>query len=39
VASGKVHFADTEKARLRLDQNGIKFVGTRVLAKHLPDDG
>lgn len=37
VASGKVHFADTEKARLRLDQNGIEFVGTKVAAKHLPD--
>ncbi len=36
VASGKVHFADTEKARLRLDQNGIEFVGTKVAAKHLP---
>lgn len=36
VASGKVHFANTEKARLRLDQNGIEFVGTRVMAKHLP---
>lgn len=35
VASGKVHFANTEKARLRLDQNGIEFV-TRVTAKHLP---
>lgn len=36
VASGKVHFANTEKARLRLDQNGIEFVGTKVSAKHLP---
>lgn len=36
VASGKVHFADTERARLRLDQNGIRFVGTRLLRKHLP---
>jgi hypothetical protein len=36
VASGKVHFADTEKARRRLDQNGIKFVGTKVTIKHLP---
>lgn len=36
VASGKVHFANTEKARLRLDQNGIEFAGTRVMAKHLP---
>lgn len=36
VASGKVHFAKTEKAKLRLDQNGIEFVGTRVLARHLP---
>jgi hypothetical protein len=36
VASGRVHFADTEKARLRLDQNGIQFVGKRLLRKHLP---
>jgi hypothetical protein len=36
VASGKVHFANTEKARVRLDQNGIKFVGTKVMRKHLP---
>jgi len=36
VASGKVQFADTEKIRLRLDQEGVAFVGTRVLAKHLP---
>jgi hypothetical protein len=35
VASGKVHFADTEKAKRELDQNGIEFVGTKVLAKHL----
>jgi hypothetical protein len=35
VASGTVHFADTEKARRRLDQSGIKFVGKRVLEKHL----
>jgi 6-phosphogluconate dehydrogenase len=27
VASGKVHFADTEKVRRRLDQSGIEFVG------------
>lgn len=39
VASGKVQFADTEKARRRLDQNGIEFVGTRVAARHLPDSG
>jgi hypothetical protein len=36
VAPGKVHFAETEKAKLRLDQNGIEFVGTKVMAKHLP---
>lgn len=36
VASGKVCFANTEKTRLRLDQNGIAFVGTQVQAKHLP---
>lgn len=36
VASGRVAFADTEKARRRLDENGIEFVGTQVKAKHLP---
>lgn len=36
VASGKVHFVATEKAKLQLDQNGIEFVGTAVMAKHLP---
>ena len=36
VASGKVHFADTEKVRRLLDQNGIEFVGTKVAGKHLP---
>lgn len=35
VASGKVHFADTERARRRLDQNGIAFVGRRVCCRHL----
>lgn len=38
VASERIHFADTEKARRRLDQNGIQFVGTKVLLKHLPAD-
>jgi hypothetical protein len=36
VASGRVQFADTEKARRLLDQNGIEFVGRQVRAKHLP---
>jgi len=36
VASGKVRFADTEKVRRRLDQNGITFAGARVVPKHLP---
>lgn len=36
VASGRVQFAKTEKAKLLLDQNGIELVGTKVLAKHLP---
>lgn len=35
VASGKVHFADTEKTRRLLDQNGIEFVGKKVMPKHL----
>ena len=37
VASGKVQFADTEKTRRQLDQNGIEFVGKKVMAKHLAD--
>jgi hypothetical protein len=36
VASGRVHFADTETVRRRLDQHGILFVGPRLLRKHLP---
>jgi hypothetical protein len=36
VASGNVQFADTEKTKLRLAQNGIEFVGKQVLPKHLP---
>jgi len=30
-----VDFVDIEKARYRLDQNGIKFVGKKLLRKHL----
>jgi len=36
VASGRVDILDLGKARQRLDQHGITFVGRRVLAKHLP---
>ncbi|GKT22652.1 hypothetical protein [Acidovorax sp. SUPP3334] len=36
VASGNVQFADTERAKRRLDQNGIKFVGKRVTKKDIP---
>jgi hypothetical protein len=36
VASGKVGFLDTEKARRRLDQNGIEFVGRAVTSKSFP---
>jgi hypothetical protein len=39
VASGKVHFADTEKAKRQLDQSGIEFVGKMVMVKHLPVPG
>lgn len=35
-ASGDVHFTDTERARRWLDQNGIEFVGKKVMAKQLP---
>ena len=27
---------DTERAKKRLDQNGIEFVGKQLLKKHLP---
>ncbi len=37
VTPGKVQFADTEKTRRLLDQNGIEFVGTKILPKHLPN--
>jgi hypothetical protein len=36
VASGRVQFADTERQKLLLDQEGITFVGKQVAAKHLP---
>lgn len=36
VASGTVHFADTEKARRMLDQNGVQFVGKCLKATNLP---
>jgi len=35
VASGRVDFDPYEKARRRLEENGIMFVGKRVLEKHL----
>lgn len=35
VASGNVDFQPLEKARLRLDQNGIGFVGKQLVKKHL----
>ncbi len=39
VASGRIHFADTEKARRELDEKGIEFVGNQVLPRHLPPSG
>jgi hypothetical protein len=35
VASKDVDFANTEKTRIRLDSNGIRFVGKIVKARHL----
>jgi hypothetical protein len=35
VSAGKVHFADTEKTKLLLLQNGIQFAGSKITAKHL----
>lgn len=36
VASGNVRFTQIDKAIRRLDQAGIQFAGSRLLAKHLP---
>lgn len=36
VSSGKTLFADTEKAGRRLDQSGIKYVGSQIQPRHLP---
>lgn len=36
VSSGEVNFVPFEKARLRLNQSGIDFIGRRVLAKDIP---
>lgn len=36
VASGSVGFLDMERVRRRLDQAGITFAGSRILAKHVP---
>lgn len=36
VASGRVQFASTERARFRLDQAGVTFVGRVLQARHLP---
>jgi hypothetical protein len=36
VASGKTQFLPMEKNILRLDQSGIKFVGGKIMQKHLP---
>lgn len=35
VSSGRVDFDPYEKAKRRLDENGILFVGKRVMEKHL----
>jgi hypothetical protein len=35
VASGRNHFPNTDKVRFRLEQNGIKFVCPKLLAKDL----
>ncbi len=39
VASGNVDFVPLEKATTRLDQNGIRFVGRKLLRKWLADEG
>jgi hypothetical protein len=35
VSAGKVHFANTEKTKFLLLQNGIDFAGSKITAKHL----
>jgi hypothetical protein len=35
VSAGKVHFANTEKTKLHLLENGIQFAGTKITAKHV----
>lgn len=35
VASGRIHIANTERARRRLDQHGITFVDKTLMRKHL----
>lgn len=37
ASSGKNRFADTEKTRRQLDQNGIKFVCPQLAAKHMDE--
>ena len=39
VASGNVDFMPLEKASLRLDSEGITFIGKTLLARHLPGTG
>lgn len=35
VASGRVQLLPFDKAKRQLDQNGIEFVGTKIMMKHL----
>ncbi|MBL9104773.1 MAG: hypothetical protein JNL82_27765 [Myxococcales bacterium] len=39
VASGKVDFLPLDKAKIRLDNEGITFIGKTLQAKHLPRAG
>jgi hypothetical protein len=39
VASGKVDFLPLDKAKIRLDNEDITFIGKTLQAKHLPRAG
>jgi hypothetical protein len=36
VASGRVQFSPLEKATLKLAENGIQFVGSKITNRHIP---
>lgn len=38
VAAGKVHFANTEKAKILLAQHGIEFIGSQITQSHVANE-